>query len=269
MDDEPTVLIQEPSALALRLRMQFKGAELATGTGFLTVATAGPLLITARHNLTGRHQQTGECLHSRKGVPDEVVIRHNAADTLATYVEHVEPLYDGDKPLWFEHPTLGPKADIVALPLTRLDGIHQHINVFPFMPPLFLLIPGEQVSVVGYPFGEVGAGDLAIWSTGFIATEIDLHYGGLPQFLIDARTRRGQSGSPVFAHRFGWVRMRNRQPNLLNMPASDFLGVYSGRINEQSDIGVVWKAVAVAELINAVAIATGRAPASLDHLFKA
>jgi hypothetical protein len=34
-------------------------------------------------------------------------------------------------------------------------------------------------------------------------------------------------------------------------PPETFLGVYSGRINEESDLGYVWKASALRELIEA------------------
>jgi hypothetical protein len=35
---------------------------------------------------------------------------------------------------------------------------------------------------------------------GTVATELDLEHDELPMFLIDSRTRRGQSGAPVFWH---------------------------------------------------------------------
>jgi len=249
---EDDVYLAAPSAFPVKLQMRFNGTPLSIGTGFINTATAGPLLITARHNLTGRHQDSGVCLSKNAGLPNEVLIRHNSSE-IRTYVEHVEPLFDGEDPRWREHPRLGPAADIVALPLTQLHGVNLKHNVFPFMPPMFRLTPAEPVSVIGYPFGLVGAGDLAIWTTGFIATEIDLDYGGLPQFLVDARTREGQSGSPVLAYRTGMVRMRDGQSRILSLPAWDILGIYSGRINKDSDIGVVWKISAVAELINAIA----------------
>ncbi len=31
-----------------------------------------------------------------------------------------------------------------------------------------------------------------------------------------------------------------------------FLGIYSGRINEESDLGIVWKATALSELVAAI-----------------
>lgn len=37
-----------------------------------------------------------------------------------------------------------------------------------------------------------------------------------------------------------------------NGPVTRFLGVYSGRINPESDIGIVWKATALAQLVSAI-----------------
>jgi len=35
-------------------------------------------------------------------------------------------------------------------------------------------------------------------------------------------------------------------------PVCRFLGIYSGRINDQSDIGIVWKAAAVRQLTDSL-----------------
>ena len=35
-------------------------------------------------------------------------------------------------------------------------------------------------------------------------------------------------------------------------PASRFLGIYSGRINDQSDLGLVWKATALRDLVDSL-----------------
>jgi plasmid maintenance system killer protein len=37
-----------------------------------------------------------------------------------------------------------------------------------------------------------------------------------------------------------------------NGPVTRFLGVYSGRVNEQSDLGFVWKAQALSELVDSI-----------------
>jgi hypothetical protein len=55
----------------------------------------------------------------------------------------------------------------------------------------------QQLSIVGYPFGRTGGGGFPIWVQGWIATEPSIDFDALPCFLIDSRTRPGQSGSPV------------------------------------------------------------------------
>jgi hypothetical protein len=65
-------------------------------------------------------------------------------------------------------------------------------------------------------------------------------------------TRPGQSGSPVIYHSSGLILTSDGDLQLRTGPTTRWLGVYSGRINEQSDIGMVWKAKAVAELIDSM-----------------
>jgi len=59
------------------------------------------------------------------------------------------------------------------------------------------------LSIVGFPFGITGGGGLGVWVQGTIATEPSLDFDGMPRFLIDSRTRPGQSGSPVLAYHAG------------------------------------------------------------------
>ena len=111
----------------------------------------------------------------------------------------------------------------------------------------------EPISVVGFPFGIQVGGSFAVWSTGFVASEPQIDFNNLPIFLIDCRTRPGQSGSAVITHRNGGsVTMENGSTAFFDGPVTKFRGIYSGRINEQSDIGVVWKASAVAELVQSI-----------------
>jgi hypothetical protein len=113
--------------------------------------------------------------------------------------------------------------------------------------------PAEIVSVIGFPLGQSAGGLFAIWVSGFIASELDVDYNGLPQFLVDCRTRPGQSGSPVVAVRYGMVHLKNGDI-LLDGYASELLGIYSGRISESSDIGVVWKRSAIDELVQSMVL---------------
>lgn len=247
-----TRIVAEPSFKSLYLELRFKGQPLSTATGFVANAPRGPVLVTNRHNFTGRHQATGIPLSSTLGVPNEVAIQHNG-NFLGTWREKVEPLYENEIPLWVEHPTLGPWADFVALPLTSTRRTRLYPYLLGAQNPNVAVGPAEVISVVGFPFGNTATGYFAIWATGFVATDPDLDYDNLPVFLIDCRSRTGQSGSAVIAHRHGGA--INRDDGGVSLgggPMSRFLGVYSGRINAESDLGFVWKASALEELLNTI-----------------
>lgn len=245
--------IAEPSVKSLFVQMQFNGQLLATGTAFVVDTTKGPVLITNRHNVTGRHPETGKPLSETGGVPNEILILHNRRNRLGKWIARLEPLYDGETPRWTEHPSLGPKADFVALPLTQLDDVH----IYPYDPsnpgPDMYIGPSDALSVVGFPFGIRAGGSLAVWATGSMASEPDIDFRDLPVFLIDCRSRQGQSGSPVIAYRSGgMVTMAKGGSALFGGSVYRFLGIYSGRINPQSDLGMVWKASAIGELVDSL-----------------
>lgn len=243
--------IAKPSVQSLLIEMQFNGQALSTGTAFVVnTPTKGPHLITNRHNVTGRHQDTGTPLSKTGGIPSDIVVVHNKRGHLAQWVLHKEPLHINNTPRWVEHPTLGPKADFVALQLTDLNDV----ELYPYDPsnpgPKILVGPADPVSVIGFPFGVTAGGAFGVWATGFLASEPAVDFNNLPIQLIDCRTRQGQSGSPVLAYRAGGaVAMEDGGSAMFSGPVARFIGVYSGRINSESDLGIVWKAKAIAELV--------------------
>jgi hypothetical protein len=248
----PPTRISEPSVKSLLIQTRFNGQPLMTGTGFVAIAPRGPVLLTNRHNVTGRHQQTGQPLLGHGGVPNEVVIAHNRSNRLGEWLQVVEPLYQNGTPLWVEHAVLGPRADFVALPLTQLLDVQLYPYTLGVGDPQIIVAPAESVSVVGFPFGLTAGGCLAIWATGFVATDHDIDYSGLPLFLIDCRSRQGQSGSAVIAHRTGGAVATEQGVHAGGGEMTRFLGIYSGRVNAESDLGFVWKASALRELIAAI-----------------
>lgn len=248
--------IAKPSVQSLLLQMQFNGQPLSTGTGFVSYSAKGPVLITNRHNVTGRRQDNHKPMSSTGGVPNEVVIFHNIKGQLGSWQEKVEPLYydpDNEKQRWIEHPVLGSKADFVALPLTQLDNV----ELYPYdlaNPGVDIMIgPAEVISVIGFPFGITAGGLFPVWATGFIASEPIIDFNDLPIQLIDCRSRQGQSGSPVLAYRSaGMVAMAGGGAAAYDRPVSKLIGIYSGRINAESDLGIVWKTSAIFELVNSI-----------------
>ena len=221
--------------------------------------------MTARHNVTGRHNDTQSCLSKTGAIPDSVVIyfhKGGGFDSMGEWIPITLPLYREDgSPWWYEHPKLGATVDVVALNLrwgsdvtkvpyyltTNLDRINLVID------------PGETVSVIGFPFGLSSSMRFPIWATGFLAQELSLLTPDNPVFLIDCRTRQGQSGSPVIAYRASGYRCieNGRVITRLNVPpAWELLGLYTGRVNADSDLGRVWHMSVLEELLVAASQAT-------------
>jgi hypothetical protein len=247
------VLIASPSAQSLQIEMRYNEHVLAKGTGFVAFAKARPFLVTNRHNLTGRRQDNGQPISNTGGIPNTVTIFHNKRGALGQWVARSEPLLVNELPRWFEHPLLRGGVDVVALPLLSIDGVDLYPYDVENPGPDIAVRPSEPVSVVGFPFGRASYGKFAIWATGFIASEPDLDFERLPIVLVDCRTRQGQAGSPVIAYRNGGaVTMRDGSTAFFSGEVKRLIGIYSGRINDQSDIGTVWKTSIISEILRAI-----------------
>jgi len=181
--------------------------------------------------------------------PDTIGIWHHDKNRLDFWHQIVEPLIDhtSGNNLWQEHP-LGRQIDVIALLLKLNDDIKIYNLDTSLAQTDLVLAPSEPVSIVGFPFGIAVTGKFTIWKTGHIASDIDLDYEGKPVFLVDATTRPGMSGSPVFARRLGMHRSSSGW--IVGKDAIKFLGVYSGRIREQADVGMVWKPSVIDEILH-------------------
>ena len=248
--------ITKPSVQSLLLRMRFSGQPLSSGTGFVSLSAKGPVLITNRHNVTGRRQDNDKPMSPTGGVPNEVEIFHNVKGKLGSWQHKIEPLYsepNNENPLWIEHPNLGSKADFVALPMSQLDNVELYPYDLANPGEDMMIGPAEVISVIGFPFGMTAGALFPVWATGFIASEPMVDFDDLPIQLIDCRSRPGQSGSPVLAYRSGgMVAMADGSSAAFGGPVSKLVGIYSGRINTESDLGIVWKTQAILELVNGI-----------------
>lgn len=251
--------LEIPTMKSLFIEMYFGDTLLSSGTAFLVARDREShcCLFTNRHNVTGRNQDTGACLSSNAAIPDNILIYfHKEADEPGSWIKLKLPLYRADDtPYWFEHPTLGGAVDAVALNLSWGSDIAK----YPYYLQSgldrhgLLVSPSETVSVIGFPFGLSAAGKFPIWATGFLAQDLSLLNPSKPVFLIDCRTRQGQSGSAVVAYRTTNSRRIEGGKILSTMSAEtrwEFLGIYSGRINSESDLGRVWHVSAIEEIYN-------------------
>jgi hypothetical protein len=255
--------IEIPTAKSLYIETRCGETVLGNATGFLAAndQQSHCALITNRHVVTGRHQDTGECLHSQGGIPDNVVIYfHKNAASIGDWKPIALPLFRPDgSPYWIEHPRLGGAADVVALNLNWANDVWKfpYYMKTPLDRPDLVLGPADTVSVIGFPFGLSSVARFPVWATGFLAQELSLMTADNPVFLIDCRTRQGQSGSAVIAYRAGTYRTRNKegrvQSTLSRTPTWEFLGIYSNRVNKESDLGKVWHVRAVEEVLTAAA----------------
>lgn len=246
-------MVSQPTLMSVKIIMRFNEQVISTGTAFYISNNKKELfLITNRHNVTGRHNETGSCLSPKGAIPNNIVILNHSYNSLGDLVETLVNLKDDDDcPLWLEHPAYGCAVDFVAIKLPY----SRKYKAFPYEEITNSLIEvnvGEPSSVIGFPIGK-SIESFPIWTTGFLASDYDLNYEGLPRFLIDCRTRKGQSGSPVILHRAsGTVHLEGQ--NIVSAtkerPLARLLGIYSGRISEESDLGYVWKFEAVMDLVN-------------------
>lgn len=253
-------IVEVPTLKSLFIEIRHDDITLGVGTAFLAAndQQSHCALITNRHNVTGRHQETGECLDKKHcAIPNNIVIHFykNGTDTGEWFPVKLSLYRPDETPYWIEHPRLGAAADVVALNLKWGNDVHKlpyylktaHDRVG------MVIYPAEPVSVIGFPFGLSSAAKFPIWATGFLAQELNLITPENPTFLIDCRTRQGQSGSAVIAYRPSGYRKLEGDKVIAQLSHSktwEFLGIYSGRINAESDLGRVWHVTAIQEVLD-------------------
>ena len=239
-------MLARPSGASLFLELRKAGVAIGTATGFIVERESRRYLVTNRHVVRGI-----------KVAPDLLVVAQHVAGNVGVWQLREEQLFDKTgNPQWLEHPNHPAEIDVVALPLSNDAGIAV-LGYDPWSPgPGMMAGVSEPLNIIGFPFGKTGGGFLGIWVRGFVATEPALDWENLPRFLIDSRTRSGQSGSPVIAYSPSGTISVPGGIGFGSGPMEQFFGVYSGRINAESDLGIVWKSEVVRDIITAKKRAT-------------
>ncbi|MDQ5771014.1 trypsin-like serine peptidase [Thiothrix subterranea] len=242
--------INQNSIRVLYIEMYFNDINLASGTAFFVNSSKGPVFITNRHNLTGCHQETGKPLDTKNlAVPNNIRFRVLGSHEPFWYAFDLYKDDDFNEPIWIEHPQFGSSIDVAGILISEIsNAIHLFVNLEEDWHKWQV---GDRVHVLGFPFGLND--NFAIWSTGYIASEPATDYKNLPSFLIDCRARPGQSGSLVIA-RFkpGDVVKYKDELYQAKTEMVHFIGIYSGRINKESDLGIVWKMDVLRDLVAAI-----------------
>lgn len=261
----PIGSLEAPSVLSLQVTtVSLGGAEIAKATGFLWLIESQYFLVTNWHVLAGRNAVTGQ-LNDLGAVPVAIEVSFAGA-RFGDVIKIRWPLCgdpeSGCEAHWFEHPTFGRRVDVGALPVEL--GESAPMGARPLVEgtgeyDLDELYPGTELFAVGYPLGLRPGGFTAVWVRGTVASEPNIDFDDRPCFLIDARTREGQSGSPVIEFEPHGVVKAAGGLAFGDGPLVRVHGVYSGRTDRQSDLGYVWKRSSV------LAVILGRRPPS-DHV---
>jgi hypothetical protein len=244
---------------------------MADGTAFIYRLDGTDHLVTARHNVTGRHWQTNDYLSSTYTVdpthlrvlffansPEEWALTPSEDDPRVgqlqvLFKQHLIPLIGEDwTPIWKQHRQLGGDMDVAVVPFnapadTMIRSWERTAaRTGPEEVPWPQLSPAQDVFIVGYPYKLSVGPLLPLWVRGTVASDPAFGYQAegksYPLWLIDARTRPGNSGAPAIRYRppQTYVLANNKTPRVTIAPDSDVVGVYSGRTSGESDLGFVW-----------------------------
>ena len=251
---------------------------LGAGTGFFYECGKEWFLITNWHVVTGKDPFNKSPMFEGGCLPTYIRPKFFAyipGTNGSTPVAQRIDIYHETKPLWYEHPELGSKCDVIALPLNRPSSCPEYMhNAANRISSMRIPVePGGVVFVIGFPMTiSVGAG-LPLWKSGYIASEptYDVTLDGqladigglkegitLPAFFVDAQTREGMSGAPVFAQYVGnWdskapyagldstkPEFWNRSDVFLGSRGIEFVGCYSGRVlgrEQEAALGLCWR----------------------------
>lgn len=218
----------------VHLTMRFQKTELSIGTGFIYQHESNYYIITAWHNLTGRHSESLKPLSEKLAIPDNVVV--NLAISMpefgVTRYSITIPLNDEEKSLFYIHPENWPRIDVVAIPFDPyatfisevcfMSGEKKEIVFSPIMhvpgfkntevcPIQKYFVPHhdvmdkwlksvdvtEELFIPGYPYNLQDYYSQPVWKRATIASSVQEGWNREPKFLIDSASKSGMSGSPV------------------------------------------------------------------------
>lgn len=236
-------MIAELSRCAVHIGLLLGEDRLGVASALLWRTADHVWIVTAKHNLTGRHAESGAALRPDGRFPDRVRLSwlsqpkdgNREGVSAIRWSASIAPLYsDPPAPDWFQHPD--SEVDVAGLRFERAapgetdpTGEHRGVNEDLDCYSPFALDPGLDVFILGYPRGITGGGLLPVWKRATIASD---PAAVQPFLLVDTATREGMSGGPAFARRTGLI----NPPGVTGVhkatiigQADQFLGIYTSR----------------------------------------
>ena len=230
---------------------------MATATGFYYQIDDSLWLITNWHNVTGFDPDTQKRIPdipaSPTGIGIPIILKTERG---IEWKWHKLQLYTKEKPNWLVHPKYKTRVDVIAIHALKNVSENNIISINTVKWDDIKPIVADNVYVLGFPYGLRAGGNFPIWKRATIASEPDIDYAELPQFIIDSTTRKGMSGAPVIMRRQGIHNLNNGEiiHDTLIGEVQNFIGIYSGRFyadeKEETQLGRVWKADIIQEIID-------------------
>lgn len=262
-------------------------AEMSQGTGFFYVGKHGDMqvvyLVTNYHVLTGHAP-----LEDKPPIGDNIVFQfHKSAEKPGDLHHARMPLFTKHgKPVWIQSATV-PEADVAIIPIPTMAFENCKLACISkewTTEAKIKLRPTSAVTLIGYPYGYYDrANALPIWKTGNLASEPDVDFDGKPLLTIDISAFPGMSGSPVFAISYGMYEME--EGGTAAGGVRKFVGVYASmqmlhekkfleefhaaskygiELAQSLQLGHVWKARLVDDMVNGVNIEKWQAEIGAD-----
>lgn len=271
----------------VHLTMRFERTVLAIGTGVIYERNDKFYIVTAWHNLTGRHPDTLNFQSKSNAVPDNVVV--NIAVSYPFGVNRISvniPLVDEDKSLFLIHPTRWPRVDVAAIPFDP-DGVFKFDHWQPdgtvkealislvsdtvpteLCPIQRYLVPNtgvmdqwldnvevtEELFIPGYPHNIQDDYSQPVWKRATIASSVQNGWNGQPKFLVDSASKSGMSGSPVVYYSPQGKVTSGGRTNYFSQDVAILAGIYMGRtgVTDEADpqVGIVWHRSVIDEIID-------------------
>ncbi len=264
----------QPSETVVHLTICRDEIELAVGSGVFYKRNGKSYIVTAWHNVAGRHTDTLQSLSSTLAVPNKVIASFSHQIFQGEFKGSVNrsitlSLEENGQKTYYVHPQGWPKVDVVTIPIdldkqylsegSLLDG--EKINI-----PTILknnstmglstdiihvqdiefqyngiqdysdyLYASEDIFIIGYPKGITDQTGQPIWKRATVATSPHLGWEKQEQFLVDCASKQGMSGAPAFFYNLkGHINLGHTNV-ITSSPITIFHGIYVGRIGGTSE----------------------------------
>ena len=264
-----------PAHSVVYLSIRRDKIELAVGTGVLYEKDNETYIVTAWHNISGRHTETLSLLSRKLAVPNNVVasiaVKTKKEGHIGFIRIHIRiPLVENEQTTYYIHEQGYPKVDVVAIPIDlekeylmeveiasgesiklpiQLKSKHPNSlerNIISIQDCEFkikeidnyedYLYVSDDIFIIGYPKGITDYTMQPIWKRATIATAPHLGWKQQEQFLVDCASKQGMSGAPaIYYNRDGKINTGDIYSQG-SQPISILHGIYVGRIGSTSEL---------------------------------